>query len=143
MSTNQNFNKMVKHIVLEAKESDIQEFYVGILGGEITRQFTVNEGVASRIFHVPQKIEVFELGLQDMKFELFVHENLEQDSLQHLCVELDHASEIYRRANKQKYRTHLRKNESSQTYFISDNNGNMFEIRDCRECPEHILSRAN
>jgi len=120
---------MVKQIVVKTKESDIQEFYVGILGGKITRHFTLNEKDAIRIYNIPQQLEVYELKLQNIRFELVVCEVFEQDSLQHVCLQLDNTSEVFTKALERHYWTHLRKSSKPETYFIKDKNNNLFELK--------------
>lgn len=120
---------MVKHIALETTARDIHDFYVEILGGKITRKFTLRENEALKIFRMPEQIEVVEIQLQKLKLVLFIYEVFEQDSLQHICLQLNRAAEIFGKARQNNYWTHLRKKDKSEAYFIKDNNGNMFEIR--------------
>ena len=47
---------MSQQVVLKTTESDIQEFYVGILGGKITRHITLYEKDAIRIFNIPHQL---------------------------------------------------------------------------------------
>ncbi|MBN1596814.1 MAG: hypothetical protein JW894_00825 [Bacteroidales bacterium] len=131
---------MLRHIALEIKESDLRDFYIEILGGKITREFTLNESDAKKIFNISGPLNVYELAIGNLKFELFIHDSLEQDSLQHICVQMDNPSEVFSKAIEMKYKTHLRKNNERETYFIKDNNGNLFEIKKKEECHEQFVS---
>ena len=119
---------MKNQVVLKTKESDIQEFYVGVLGGKITRHFTLSAEEAIKSFDIPQSMEVYELKLQNTLFELCPCEVFEQDSLQHMCLHLDNAPKAYLKALAHHYWTGLRKKEDRETYFIKDKNNNLFEL---------------
>lgn len=119
---------MGKQIVLKTTENDIQEFYVGILGGKITRHFNLNVEEAIKSFDIPQALEVYELKLQNKLFELCPYEAFEQDSLQHMCLHLDGASDAFKKALMHNYWTYLRKKDDRETYFIKDKNNNLFEL---------------
>lgn len=119
---------MEKQVVLKTTESDIQEFYVGVLGGKITRHFTLNAEEAIKSLDIPQPQDVYELKIQNMLFELCPCEVFEQDSLQHMCLHLDNAPNAFRKALAHKYWTCLRKKDGKETYFIKDKNNNLFEL---------------
>jgi len=121
---------MAKQLVLNTTRNDIQDFYVGILGGKITRHFTLSEKEAVKILHIPQQHEVYELELQNMQLELLPYEVIEEDSLQHFCFHLNNASDAYHKAIKKHYSAHLRRKDGKETYFITDRNNNLFEIED-------------
>lgn len=121
---------MENQVVLKTKESDIQEFYVDILGGEITRHFPLNVEQAIKSFDIPQAMEVYEVKLKNTLFELCPYEAFEQDSLQHLCLHLNSAANAYNKAFVHKYWTGLRKKNGKETYFIKDKNNNLFELED-------------
>lgn len=130
---------MLQHIALEIKEKDLRDFYIGILGGKIENKSTLKREDVTNVFEVYKQAPVYNLQLQDIKFELFVHETIEQDSLQHFCINLKNASRIYEKANVKKYRTYLKKRGDIETYFISDDNGNMFEVKNGKNHPENHL----
>lgn len=122
----------MKHIEIKTKKSDIQEFYVEILGGIISRHYTLPEKDAVKKYHLPLQLEVYELKIQNKLLDLLVYEVFEQDSLDHIYLELDNASKIYFKAEEKKYIAKKRKNGKSETYFIIDSNNNLFEIKDKR-----------
>jgi len=130
---------MSKQIVLKTAGSDIQEFYVGILGGKIIRHFSLNVKDAKKIFNIPKKLEVFELKLQNIKFLLFIYEVFEQDSLQHIYLRLDNASEVFLKAFENNYCTSVRKKCEIETYFIKDKNNNLFELKNKMKYHEQYI----
>jgi len=130
---------MSQQVVLKTTESDIQEFYVGILGGKITRHFTLYEKDAIRIFNIPHQLEVYEIELQDIQFELFVYEVFEQDSLQHICLLLDDALKPFIKASEKNYWAHLKRGNEKESYFIKDKNNNLFELRTKMQYHEQFI----
>lgn len=127
---------MLKHVALEVKESDIQDFYINILGGTISEQFTLAKEVANNIFQIPKELEIYKLKLvniqtkgKNLELELFVHDCIEQDCLQHICLQVDDPSNVFQKANEKHYWTYLRKSNEKETYFIKDHNDNMFELK--------------
>lgn len=127
---------MLRHIALEVKESDIQDFYVNILGGTISDQFKLGKEEANKIFQVPKELEIYKLKLvnlqsegRNLELELFVHDCIEQDCLQHICLQVENASNVFQRASEKHYWAYLRKANNKETYFIKDHNENMFELK--------------
>lgn len=120
---------MLKHIALEIREKDIRDFYVDILGGEIVNQFVLGKEVAKEIFNIHEAVNVYCFSLNNIEFELFVHEYINRNTLCHTCIEMEDASNVFNLAHKKNYWVHLRKSGSKNTYFIKDKNGNLFELK--------------
>ena len=120
---------MIQHIALETTENDIQDFYVDILGGTISKTFSQNDEDSREIFQLFKPTKVHELDLPSLKIKLFIHDSIVKDSLQHVCLELANASDVFQKATKKHYWTYAKKSDDKETYFIRDNNRNLFEIR--------------
>jgi glycyl-tRNA synthetase alpha subunit len=120
---------MLRHIALDVHESDIQDFYIELLGGKITRQFTLDEAESESLFQVSGQIEVYKLNLNDLELELFVHESIIRDCIQHLCLEMINAQSIYSKAKESGYCNRIRNSGKNETYFLRDQNRNMFELK--------------
>lgn len=120
---------MLKHIALEVLKSDIQNFYIEILNGNVSHKFTLNKGESEELFDISKQFEVQKLDINNLQFELFIHESIEQDSLCHLCLEVNKAKEIYDKANESGYWNRVRNSNGNKTYFIRDKNRNMFELK--------------
>lgn len=120
---------MLKHIALEVIKSDIQNFYIGILNGNVSRKFTLNEDESKELFDVSKQLEVHKLDVNNLQLELFVHESIERDSLCHLCLEVGEAKEMFNKAKDCGYWNRVRNSNGNETYFIRDKNRNMFEVK--------------
>ncbi|MFB6341407.1 VOC family protein [Saccharicrinis sp. FJH62] len=119
----------LKHIALEVRESDINAFYVEILGGKILSGFVMKEVDADIVFNIKRKVKVCYVSLYEIEFELFVNEKKECNGIQHICLEMGDAEHVYKSALQQSYWCHLRTSGQGEAYFIKDANGNMFEIK--------------
>jgi hypothetical protein len=120
---------MLQHIALEIRVKDLQDFYIGILGGTIENRTILKEKDTSDIFQINKEVTVYFLKIENITLELFIHDAVDQESLQHFCIAHNDALKIYQKAKERKYWTFLREKEYGSTYFIRDNNGNMFEIK--------------
>jgi hypothetical protein len=120
---------MLQHIALEIREKDLQDFYIGILGGILENQVTLREEDASNIFQIDKKVPVYFLKINDLTLELFVNEATEHKRFQHVCISHENALQILQKAKEKEYWTFLRKKEKGCTCFIRDANSNMFEIK--------------
>jgi len=121
---------MLKEVALKTTKNDIEEFYVGILGGKIEGHHTIDEKEAIKRFNIPQEIEVYDVKLQDMLLELFAYETIEEDSLQHINLQLANIPNTIMKAVEKKYWANIRKVNDSETYFIKDHNNNLFELKE-------------
>jgi hypothetical protein len=120
---------MIKHLAFEIKEEDIHDFYMDVLGGHITRQFTLEKTDAEEIFSINKRVQVYGLNTDDLEFELFVADTDCGNSFRHLCLQVDDAEKMYRNAVKNEFRTHVRKSNDRISYFLKDRNNNTFEIK--------------
>jgi len=121
---------MTKQLALKTTKDDIQEFYVGILGGKVEGHHSIDVKEAIKSFNIPQEAEVYELKLQDMLLELYTYEACEEDSLQHFNLELEKATNAFMKAYGKNYWTSMRKIKDKETYFIKDKNNNLFELKE-------------
>jgi len=120
---------MLQHIALQIRERDVEYFYVAILGGTVENRTILKEKDASDIFQINKDVSVYYLIIQNIILELFIHETVCKESLQHFCLVHKDALEIYQKAKEKNYWTFLKQKEHGNTYFIKDSNGNMFEIK--------------
>lgn len=121
---------MLLHIALDITTHDLEHFYVGILGGTIVKQFELNEDISAAVFQVPKATQVAIVAIQDVHFELFLHNStLPSPTYRHLCFEMHNAVEINQKALAAHYSVYEREGFQGTTYFIKDGNENIFEIK--------------
>lgn len=117
------------HIALNVCEKDVQSFYIDVLKGEVTRTFELSKEDSSEMFNINKKVKVSQMSCEGIDFELFIGDKSQLPTFAHVCFQSLQAKEIAEKAKLKGYRTYIRNNNSSVTYFISDTNYNMFEIK--------------
>ena len=117
------------HIALNVSERDVQSFYIDVLKGEITRTFELSQEDSSEIFNINKKVEVSQVSCEGIELELFIGDKSRLPTFAHVCFQSLQAEEIFEKANLNGYHTYVRNNNSSPTYFVSDTNSNLFEIK--------------
>jgi hypothetical protein len=123
------------HIALHVNEKDVNSFYLDVFHGEITRTFELSKDVSSDIFNINKNVKVVQVSCDGIDFELFIDDDLLLPTYAHVCFHSKQAQKIMERANQKGYRTHLHKTNTMETYFISDLNYNLFEIKAKKEYP--------
>lgn len=121
------------HIALHVNEKDVNSFYLDVLHGKITRSFELSKDVSSDIFNINKNVKVVLVSCDGIDFELFIDDDLPLPTFAHVCFYSEQAQKIMQRANQKGYRTHLHKTNTIETYFLSDLNNNLFEIKTKKE----------
>jgi len=119
----------IKHIGLQIREKDLEEFYVNVLEFKLLRTFTLSAEEADEIFGINQAVKILFGGSKDIELELFINESPRTPTFSHVCFHTVHASEIADKASLKGYRTFIRGKDGKETFFISDSNHNLFEIK--------------
>lgn len=117
------------HIGLQINESDLNDFYVDVLGGKIENSFTLNSADAQLIFGLNEEIKAYFVSWEGLMFELFVRDVILPKSCSHNCLITKNATKIANRAQEKGYSLYVRKKYEKDTYFIQDKNTNLFEIK--------------
>jgi hypothetical protein len=120
---------MIKHIGLQVQERDIELFYKELLNGKITDSFVLEQDLAMAIFNIKQSVKVVHIKCEDVDFELFVNNNTNISTFQHVCLQLKNAEEVYKKAAAKGYWAYIHKRSDKETYFIKDKMNNIFELK--------------
>jgi hypothetical protein len=122
-------NAIVKHIGLQVVEKDVKNFYIDIIGCKILSTRFLSKEDAGLIFNIPNEVKILYTACAKVDMELFVTDSPKPATFSHLCIHANCASEIADKALQSGYRVYVRKKENTETYFISDSNFNVFEIK--------------
>jgi len=120
---------ILTHIALQVCKKDLNSFYVDVLKGEITHTFELSKEDSFEIFNINKNIMVSQMSCEGIDFELFVDSKRLSPTYAHVCFQSLQAKEIFEKAKLNGYHTYVRNNNSSPTYFVSDTNSNLFEIK--------------
>ncbi len=122
----------LQHIGLQVSEKDVNSFYLDVFHGKIERRFELSKEVSSEIFNADKNVKVVHVSCQGIDFELFIDDDPLLLTFAHVCFYSERVKKIMERATQKGYRTYVRSN-SPDTYFTSDSNNNLFEIKKRKE----------
>jgi len=121
-------NKLL-HIGLHIIEKDIESFYTNVLDCKIERTFSLQAEDAFSIFNINKNVKILYVICNGVEFELFIDGKIDSPTFGHVCIQSSDAEKIFERAKQMGYHTFIRKRNLKETYFISDSNKNLFEIK--------------
>ncbi|MBP7496275.1 MAG: hypothetical protein KA792_01240 [Bacteroidales bacterium] len=122
-------NSLIKHIGINVVETDIEPFYIDILGGTKLHTFTLQPEIAFNIFNLKKEVEVVIVKYDSIEFELFIHPMPQSFSFSHICIRSNQAENIAKSATINGFSLFTLQNNNKVSYFISDHNYNLFEIK--------------
>jgi len=122
-------NKLL-HIGLQVLEEDIKKFYYDILNCELLRIFTLEPENSFLIFKVKEEVKILYTSCSGIELELFITNKPNSPGYGHICIQSSEAEKIAEKSIEKGYQTFIKKRNSNRTYFISDSNHNLFEIKD-------------
>jgi hypothetical protein len=121
-------NKIL-HIGLHIIENDLESFYTNVLNCKIERTFNLQPEDSFNIFGINEEVKILRVSCGGIELELFIDGKIESPTFGHVCFQSSEAERIFETASENGYRTFIRKRNSGETYFISDSNHNLFEIK--------------
>ncbi len=119
----------VKHIGLQVSSTDVARFYTDVLGATIGDSFVLSSADALLIFGIEKQILAYWCHVYGFTLELFLVDEEIQANCHHICFLTAHAEEIVNRAKHNGYPIYIRTKYETDTYFIKDTLGNLFEIK--------------
>ncbi len=122
---------MLNHIGITINNvSEIKNFYQDVLGLEIVKQFTINEDLSNQVFHINKETEVYIMQKDDLILELFINENPDFKSYNHICINVHSRSNLIKQAKNNNYTCIIIPRETFGLVFVKDSVGNIFEIKE-------------
>jgi len=120
----------IHHIGLQVIEKDISAFYMNVLGCMAIREFILSKEEAFPIFNIRNDVKVVYTQCGNIELELFIDKNLKVATFNHVCIHADNVTEIVKNAQTAAFGVFVReKTDHTKTYFVSDSNHNLFEIK--------------
>ncbi len=121
----------LEHIALTINHQDeILDFYQGVLGMELIRTFTLNSELANTIFKINHDVQVYLLKKNSLVLEVFVSNEDKSISFSHICISVTNRESFIQNAADRNYTFIRKERDYGDLIFLSDNNGNMFEIKE-------------
>jgi len=125
----------INHIGLQVIESDVNDFYRAIFDFKLVRTFILTKDNAFSLFGMPVESTVLVGDCPEMALELFIQESKTKGSFNHVCFNTYRMAELKEKAIEKGYECIVR--QPSGTVFISDSNGNIFEIKPSLSLENH------
>ena len=121
----------LQHIALNITDNkEIINCYQNVLGMVEIRKYELDKDLAELFFNLHEKTSVYLMQKDDLFLELFVYTKSFNNGFNHICVKVKNREAIVANAKKYSYKCIHRKREHFDQIFISDNSGNIFEIKE-------------
>ena len=120
----------LEHVALTVTDyNEIDQFYHKILGMKEVNSFVLDKVLANDIFGIEEETKVFLLQKDKLLLEIFLTPELCNPGFKHICISTTNREEIVKRAIQNSYRCLRLKRGNSDMVFITDNSGNIFEVK--------------
>ncbi len=121
----------VIHYALAISSLDeIKNFYEQVLNFKYLYDFTIAKELASKIFGVARSSQVVVVERDNIRLELFIDDTAVVGTYNHLCITVDCFTTLCQQAQKSDYQVMMIERAGRLPMaFISDKNGNKFEIK--------------
>ncbi len=121
----------LEHIALTViHQNEIEGFYVNILGMKVVKSFVLSAELANSIFKINQEILVFHLKKGNLLFEIFIGNFNISYGFNHICISVTDKASFIKNAISRNYKPLIVKRDYGDIVFVSDNIGNLFEIKE-------------
>ncbi len=123
----------LNHIALTVTgHQEITDFYQDILGFQTMRVFELEEQLSEKIFGIPSDVAIAVLTRDELTLEIFISKTPVKPGFAHICLNVRNRDEIIRKAKALGYRIVSIDRGSYDLIFISDKNGNLFELKEIK-----------
>lgn len=120
----------LEHVALTITDyNEIKQFYQEILEMNETRSFVLDKVLARNIFGIEEETKVFLLQKDELLLEIFLNTEQHHQGFNHICISTSNREEIVKKATQYSYKCLRLKRENSDMIFVTDNSGNIFEIK--------------
>jgi catechol 2,3-dioxygenase-like lactoylglutathione lyase family enzyme len=124
----------LEHVAITITDfNEIEQFYHEILGMNEIKSFVLDKVLAKDIFDIEEETKVFLFQKNTLLLELFLMQERCAHGFNHICISTNNREEIVKKATQHSYRCLRLKRENSDMIFISDNSGNVFEVKQSDE----------
>lgn len=119
------------HLALTIQNiSEIQHFYIDLLGFKLIKEFELDKEWSKQIFGVNKSSQAFYLEGHGLALELFIDENRKQNNFNHWCISFPNREAFIAKAKKQNTNIIRIPRDSHDLLFIKDASENIFEIKE-------------
>lgn len=119
------------HYSLACSSTDnADRFYTGCLGFEKTAIKSLPADLSKTFFHLNEELVVLNYTRNNILFEIIINEHMEPklDPIEHICLSVENKPEFLKKVEKFGLNIVQKKKGEKTVTFISDFDGNLFEI---------------
>jgi catechol 2,3-dioxygenase-like lactoylglutathione lyase family enzyme len=121
----------LEHIALNITDTkEIINFYQNVLGMVEVRNYELDKDLAELFFNIRENTSVYLMQKDELVLELFINTKSYDHGFNHICIKVENRESIVDKAKNNSYKCIRREREYFDQIFISDNSGNIFEIKE-------------
>jgi len=123
---------LLKHVALVcSSEEKSDKFYGSLLGVKKGRSKIIPSTLSKQIFNVDSELKIIDYAVDEMHFEVFIsHQKVADDKkIEHICLEVDDLEVFLNKCKEMGVKILQIPKEKGFLTFISDYDGNLFEIK--------------
>jgi catechol 2,3-dioxygenase-like lactoylglutathione lyase family enzyme len=121
----------LEHIALNITDpKEVIDFYYNVLGMVEVRNYKLEKGLAKQFFGISKNTSVYLMQKDDLFLEIFINAKSYNHGFNHICIKVENREAVVSSAIENSYKCICREREHFDQIFISDNSGNIFEIKE-------------
>jgi len=123
---------LLKHVALVcSSEEKSDKFYENLLGLKKGRTKMIPSTLSKKLFNVDSELKIIDYAVDEMHFEVFIsHQKVADEvKIEHICLEVDDLDGFLNKCKEMGVKILQIPKEKGFLTFISDYDGNLFEIK--------------
>ena len=123
---------LLQHVALVcSSEEKSDKFYESLLGLKKGRSKMIPSTLSKQIFNFDSELKIIDYAVDEIHFEIFIsHQKIADDKkIEHICLEVDDLEVFLNQCREMGVKILQIPKEKGFLIFISDYDGNLFEIK--------------
>ena len=123
---------ILRHVALtSSSEEKSDNFYQALLGLKKSKPKTIPPALSKALFDINSELKIINYLDENLHFEIFVtsHNNSSVRRIEHVCLEVDDLAAFLEKCRTLQVKIVQVPRENKPLTFISDDDGNLFEIK--------------
>ena len=123
---------ILRHVALtSSSEEKSDKFYQALLGLKKSKPKTIPPALSKALFDINSELKIINYLDEHLHFEIFVtsHNNSSVRRIEHVCLEVDDIAAFLEKCRTLQVKIVQVPRENKLLTFISDDDGNLFEIK--------------
>ena len=123
---------ILRHVALtSSSEEKSDKFYQALLGLKKSKPKTIPPALSKALFDINSELKIINYLDEHLHFEIFVtsHNNSSVRRIEHVCLEIDDIAAFLEKCRTLQVKIVQVPRENKLLTFISDDDGNLFEIK--------------